>query len=48
MVHGKDLKNEIDNLKKINYERVKEIEKLKCKNRGLREEVSGCKKSLEN
>ena len=44
----KDLKTEIDNLKKVNDERVKDIEKLKCENKGVREEVSGCKKSLEN
>ena len=44
----KDLKKEIDNLKKANDERVKEIEELKCENKGVREEVSGCKKSLEN
>ena len=43
-----DLKKEINNLKKVNDERVKEIEKLKCENKGVREEVSGCKKSLEN
>ena len=39
----KDLKKEIDNLKKVNDERVKEIEKLKCENKGVREKVSGCK-----
>ena len=44
----KDLKNGIDNLKKVNAKRVKEIEKLKSENRGVREEVSGWKKSLEN
>ena len=40
----KDLKNEIDNLKKVNDERIKDIEKLKSENRGVREEVSGRKK----
>ena len=28
--------------------RVKEFEKLKCENKGVREEVSGCKNSFEN
>ena len=42
------LKKEIDNLKKVNDERAKETEKLKCENKGVREEVSGCKKSLEH
>ena len=41
----KDLKKEIDNLKQLNDERVKGIEKLKCKNMGVREEMSGGKKS---
>ena len=44
----KDLKKEIDNLKKVNDERVREIGKLKCENKGVREEMSGCKKSHEN
>ena len=44
----KNLGNEIDNLKKVNDERVKKIEKLKFENKGVREEVSGCKKSLED
>ena len=44
----KYLKKEIDNLKKVNDERVKQIEKLKCENKEVRKEVSGCKKSLEN
>ena len=42
------MKNEIHNLKKVNDERVKEIEKLKRENWGVRKEVTGCKKSLEN
>ena len=41
------LKNEIYNLKKVNDERVRKIEKLKCENKGVWE-VTGCKKSLEN
>ena len=45
---GNDLKKEIDNLKKVNDERVKEIEKLKCGDKGVREGVSGCKRSLKN
>ena len=40
----KDLKNEIDNLKNVNNERVKEIKKLKSENKGVREELSECKK----
>ena len=35
----KDLNREIDNFKKVNDERVKEIEKLKCENKGVKEEV---------
>ena len=44
----KDLKKKIDNLKKANDERVKEIEKLEREKKGLWPEVSGCKKSLEH
>ena len=44
----KDLENEIDNLKKVNNERVKEMENFKSENKGVRKEVSGCKNSLQN
>ena len=44
----KYLENEIDNLKKVIDKRLKEIEKLKCENKKVREEMNGCKKSLEN
>ena len=43
-----DLKTEIENLQKQNDERVKEIEKLKSENWGVREEVSEFTKSLKN
>ena len=36
----KDLENEMDNRKKVNDERVKEIEKLKSGKKGVREAVS--------
>ena len=39
LTERKDLHNEIDNLKEVNDERVKEIEKLKNENRGVRKEV---------
>ena len=41
---SKDLKNEIENLKKINDEKVKQIKTLKSENRGVRKDVNGCKK----
>ena len=41
----KDLKKEIDNLKKVNDEGEKEIKKLKSENRGVGEETSRCKKN---
>ena len=43
----KDLKNEIDHLKKVNDERVKESENM-GRLWGVREEVSRYKKSLES
>ena len=40
------LKTEIKNLKMVNDEKVKKIEKLKSENRRVREEVNEHKKSL--
>ena len=39
----RDLKTEIENLKKVNDERVKGLQKFNNENRGIRELVNGCK-----